>query len=379
MSPILISDGGEVRSLDGAVALPLNVDANVRFVEAEATVEPGSTVLLYTDGLIERRGQTLSDSVHELERALARAPTGAEALCAFIAERVGGDDGPPDDVALLAFRVLPLRGAPLELRFPARPEALSEVRHSLERWLDQNGATADEVMSILLASGEACANAIEHAYGPADGEVRIAAVVDSGTVELSVRDSGRWRPPRGQDRGRGVDMMHALMDDVTVAHEEAGTTVQLALRLSGGADPTRIRPTASTTNRATTPTSDVIDDLIQGDASVRFARDGEMVTATVEGEIDLANARTIFERVVAAVDNRVVGMALDLSATRYLDSSGLQALLDLRRRIHARGQRLRVVAPENSPPRRVIEAVGAQALLDLCADLDEALAALRGG
>ena len=378
MPPIVISERGAVRSLDGAVALPLNVDASVPFVEAEAVVEPGSTVLLYTDGLIERRGQTLSDSVRELERALEAAPRGAEALCGFIEERARIDDGPPDDVALLAFHVLPLRGKPLQLRFPARPEAIADVRHSLARWLDQNGATADEAASIVLACGEACANAVEHAYGAADAEVEVAAAVSNGLVTLSVRDSGRWRPPRGDHRGRGLSLMHALMDDVTVDHADAGTTVRLALRLGDSSGAPAARPSV-TTRTTSIPARDAIDDLIQGDASVRLAREGGLLTATVEGEIDLANARALFGRVVASLDNRALGLIVDLSGTRYLDSSGLQALLDLRQRAQIRGQQLRVVAPANSPPRRVIEAVGAQGALHLCGELAEARAAFRSG
>ncbi|HKP89512.1 MAG TPA: SpoIIE family protein phosphatase, partial [Thermoleophilaceae bacterium] len=372
MAPIVISERGEVRSLDGATALPLNVDASVRFVEADAVVDPGSTVLLYTDGLIERRGETLSDSVRELERALEAAPQGAEALCGFIAERARADDGPPDDVALLAFRVQQLRGAALQLRFPAQPEALADVRHSLERWLDQNGATREESAAVVLASGEACANAVEHAYGAADADVEVAATAAGGTVRVSVRDSGRWRPPRGGDRGRGVDMMRALMDDATVAHGDDGTTVELALRLlnPSGAPPAHPSVTTTTTTRA----RDTIDELIQGDAAVRMARESEVLTATVEGEIDLANSRALLDRVVAALDNRVTGLIVDLSETRFLDSSGLQALLDMRRRTRVRGQHMRVVVPANSPVRRVIEAVGAQQALNLCGELSEARA-----
>jgi stage II sporulation protein AA (anti-sigma F factor antagonist) len=86
----------------------------------------------------------------------------------------------------------------------------------------------------------------------------------------------------------------------------------------------------------------------------------------------MANAKTVFGQVAATLDNRALGLILDLSATRYLDSSGLQALLDLVQRIRVRGQEVRVVAPVDSPARRLIEAVGAQDSVSLHAALAEA-------
>jgi anti-anti-sigma factor len=377
LPPMLVSDRGEVRALDSGPSLPLNIDASVRFTEAEEELEPGSTVLLYTDGLIERRGETLSDALRKLELAIAGAPEGAAALCTHVAEHALGDGERPDDVALLAFRILPLQGAPLHLRLPARPDALAEVRRSLRRWLDQNGATCDELLSVVLASGEACANSIEHAYGAADAELDVVAVMADGTMTVSVHDSGRWRPPRGQHRGRGLALMRELMDDVTVTHGEDGTTVQLSFRLANPADAQHAAPPVARVSRAPRMPRKAIVDRIQGDAEVHLSREQEIVIATVTGEIDMANAKALFTRIVAQLDNRALGLILDLSATRYLDSSGLQALFDLRERTQARGQGLRVVAPANSPPRRLIELVGAQTALALCIELEDARAALR--
>jgi anti-anti-sigma factor len=377
LPPILISSRGDVRSLQGAVSMPLNVDATVRFKETEEKLEPGSTVLLYTDGLIERRGETLSDGLQDLEFAVAGAPRGADALCAYIAEHALGE-GLPDDVALLAFHVLPLRGERLQLRVPARPEALADVRRSLGRWLDEQGAGAEEAFSLVLATGEACANSIEHAYGPVDADLEVAAVLEDGSVKISVRDFGRWRPPRGENRGRGLLLMRELMDDVAVSREDEGTTVQLSRRLANSADAQPARPALARPHRARgQDMSSARHDRIQGNAAVRLSREDEIVIAALVGEIDMANAEAVFGQVATALDNRAVGLILDLSPTRYLDSSGLQALLDLLQRTRVRGQEVRVVAPVNSAPRRLIEVVGAQDSVPLHAALPEARAALR--
>jgi anti-sigma B factor antagonist len=98
-----------------------------------------------------------------------------------------------------------------------------------------------------------------------------------------------------------------------------------------------------------------------------------VLIAALDGEIDMANAQDVFGRITAGLDNRARGLVLDLSTTRYLDSSGLQALLELGRRTRFRGQELRVVAPLDSAPRGVLEMVGVQDSIALHATVPEAL------
>jgi Histidine kinase-like ATPase domain len=59
---------------------------------------------------------------------------------------------------------------------------------------------------LLVAVGEACTNAVEHAYGPDGGTVTVHMELQLPDVLATVRDTGRWRPPRGENRenrGRG--------------------------------------------------------------------------------------------------------------------------------------------------------------------------------
>src|SRR5207248_607061 len=91
---------------------------------------------------------------------------------------------------------LPLSGEPLHLRVRAHPETLSDVRRSLRQWLERAGATDEETHSIILASGEACANSIEHAYGPGEAELEVEARLAAGVATVSVRDFGQWRTQR---------------------------------------------------------------------------------------------------------------------------------------------------------------------------------------
>jgi anti-sigma regulatory factor (Ser/Thr protein kinase) len=136
----------------------------------------------------------------------------------------------PDDVALIAARVVPL-GDRLESRWPADAEALAGARHLLRRWLRERGAGDDETYDITVACQEACANAVEHAYGPGAQSFEVEAALSGSTIEVTVRDHGRWRRPRGTHRGRGRPMMEALMDSVEIDHTDEGTVVVLRREL----------------------------------------------------------------------------------------------------------------------------------------------------
>jgi anti-sigma regulatory factor (Ser/Thr protein kinase) len=135
-------------------------------------------------------------------------------------------DGPADDVAVIAARLPPL-AQDLRTAWPAQPEALVSIRRLLRRWLRARGASEDETNDILVASQEACANAVEHAYGPGHAHFDVLAEDRAGTIRITVRDSGNWRAPRGTHRGRGLMLMQSLMETVDVDQGAGGTVVVL--------------------------------------------------------------------------------------------------------------------------------------------------------
>jgi anti-sigma regulatory factor (Ser/Thr protein kinase) len=92
------------------------------------------------------------------------------------------------------------------------------------------------VETIVLAIGEAATNVVEHAYGPDGGEVRVRAHQNGSTVEITVEDDGRWRSPRGENRGRGTMIMQACCDELHVDRAAGGTTVRMAKQLGGARD-----------------------------------------------------------------------------------------------------------------------------------------------
>lgn len=216
--------------------LPLGVQASARYVEHPVVVPADSTVLLYTDGLMERRDSTLEAGFDRLTRAMAAAPTGPGEACTHVLDALLGEEQPGDDIALLAMRRTNVTAECLELCLPAEATALPQLRRVLRNWLGQMGANEEEVYDLVLAVSEAAANVSEHAYGPVEAQYQFTATVDEGDVQLVVKDFGQWRPPRGSNRGRGLLLMNALAHDVAIRHTDKGTEVRLGRRLVG---PTR--------------------------------------------------------------------------------------------------------------------------------------------
>jgi anti-sigma regulatory factor (Ser/Thr protein kinase) len=132
-----------------------------------------------------------------------------------------------DDVALLAVRQLPVSADGFHMRVLAEPPMVSRVRRSLFRWLSSNGVPREIADEIVLASSEAVTNSIRHAYGPGDGWVEVDASFAGGHVEVDVRDDGRWRPPRGEEGGRGLEVIRACMSEVSIEPGSAGTRVRM--------------------------------------------------------------------------------------------------------------------------------------------------------
>ena len=233
--PLLIRGAnGEARFVGRDASPPLGALPFVRFEASRVDVESGCALLLFTDGLVEVRGTSIELRLEELRRTVEAGPSDPEALCDAVLAQMLGHEEPQDDVALLVLNVSPLPAQGFTLDLPAEPEALSSVRQALERWLSEAGTSRRDAHAIKVACGEACANAIEHAYRPGDAAFRIEASRRDSEVVITVRDFGGWREPRGTDRGRGLPLMEALMDSIQIDPSSKGTTVQLRRRL--GAD-----------------------------------------------------------------------------------------------------------------------------------------------
>jgi len=200
--------------------------------ETRIELTPGMTLAFYTDGLIERRGERLVTRQKELHAAAAAAPAEPELLCEALIAHMIGNEAPADDVAILTVQRAATADERLNLRVAARPEELAAIRRLLRGWLTDAGADRRAIEAVLLASGEACTNAIEHAYGPGEQTFELEGARDGDDIVLEIRDSGQWRAPRGQNRGRGLGLMETFMDEVEVTPSESGTAVRMRRKIT---------------------------------------------------------------------------------------------------------------------------------------------------
>jgi PAS domain S-box-containing protein len=230
---ILAYPDGTTQLLEDGRSFPLAVSTGARRPEARHTMPPRATLMLYTDGLVERRRRSLSDGIDRASTAVQDGrTTPVDELARGVMEVLAPEGGYDDDVALLLYR----HPAPLEVTFPAESSQLAPVRRALRGWLDSCGLPAQTVQNVLVAAGEACANAIEHGHRDATGDrIRLHAAATVDELTLTIADTGRWKVPQPEansHRGRGVTLMRALMQHVTITPGESGTTVDMHTRIA---------------------------------------------------------------------------------------------------------------------------------------------------
>jgi anti-sigma regulatory factor (Ser/Thr protein kinase)/putative methionine-R-sulfoxide reductase with GAF domain len=235
LPPLILERDGSSRFVELLGSVPLGSVRRPQYDEVQVKVPPGSLLVLFTDGLVERAGEPLDEGFARFQRALAEAPEDPQELCDRAIDVLLPDGPKSDDVAMLTIGVIPFAD-PLEVRLPADPDSMPLLRRVIGRWLTEVGASEEEIGEIALATSEACANAIEHAYSPVSAEFVVRATRSApGEVLVTVSDRGQWRAPRGINRGRGLLLMQGLMDSVEVDRQVHGTAVRLARRLEKAA------------------------------------------------------------------------------------------------------------------------------------------------
>ena len=231
--PLVLDPEGRPTFVEAPAGSPLGVARYAAYEESVTTLDPWSAVLLYTDGLVEGPELPLGQGLEGLRGSMEGGPREPEALCTAVLESLDVRVGSSDDLALLALQLTP-PGKTLALSFPARPSSLASMRRAVAQWLRLAEAGEDEIYEILVACGEACANTVAHAH-PAlsDSSFEVDGAREGPEVEIAVRDTGRWRSPGNEARGRGLSVMRELMDEVEIEPSEQGTTVTMRRRLRG--------------------------------------------------------------------------------------------------------------------------------------------------
>jgi signal transduction histidine kinase/DNA-binding response OmpR family regulator len=232
LPPILIGPEGEPVHLLGASGPPLGVGPLA--VDAEQIpFPPDTTLLLYTDGLVERRGTDIDRGMSRLVDALARvdgslASSPGELVAAML------PDGPDDDVAVLVATTAPAGNRRHFSSFPVAFEAsaVKAARDVMRGILEEWEVAADDTERVLLALSEMVTNAIVHGRPPIEVHVRMA----SSALIVQVFDAAtsiprRARPGVDDEHGRGLVIIERLAERWGIRPAPSGKAVWASLAI----------------------------------------------------------------------------------------------------------------------------------------------------
>lgn len=195
-------------------------------------LEVDDVVVLYTDGLVERRDADLYIGIARLAQEVrAHADDPIEQLPATLAE-VLLDGGADDDIALVLLKVRDPEDRSLQVRLDTEGEAPGQARRAVRRQLEGWAVPAEVVDELELITSELVTNAFVHARPPIDLRLRHTA----HEVVLEVQDRAvlrprRRRPDDDDEHGRGLNIVEVLATDWGTRSSESGKTVWCTRRL----------------------------------------------------------------------------------------------------------------------------------------------------
>ncbi|WP_347057149.1 SpoIIE family protein phosphatase [Blastococcus sp. HT6-30] len=356
-APLVVHADGRSSFLDVTPRPPLGSLPGAPAPVHEDVLRHGATLVLFSNGAVAGAEQPAEALEHlgQAARGVLAEPGALDVaavagLAGAIAEGARRPDGWLDDVAVLVAHRRATTQEALRLDLLAVPSALPGVRRRLNAWLTGLGMGEQDRVGVMVAVGEACANAAEHAYrGTEPGPMSVTAQVDvDGVLTVTVHDEGNWRPPDRDpgDRGRGLLIMRQLVDGVTL-EEDHGTTVTLSFRLRR------------------TPDESLDEHRFPDNADVVVDRDGERPVVRARGAVDTAAAEQLRIRMLEASHGGATPMELDLAGVGLFSSAAVRVVLAMARIARDESWRLVVHAPEGGVTRHVLEISGLDGLVEL--------------
>jgi anti-sigma regulatory factor (Ser/Thr protein kinase) len=214
LPPFVSARGSPTRRLEGGLSGPLGSRPSI-FRESTEILPDGARLVMYTDGLVERRGELLDDRIDEAVELLDDASMPPRDLVRMLVERLC-PDGSEDDVALLVAQ-LPLQPEPSSVGTFAVPvdegdvaAARAFIRENLASW----SVPASIVDDVVLLGSELVTNAIVHGHPPIEMRLRRSEI----EITLEVFDAAnfyprRVRPTPYEEHGRGLGIVDVLARD----------------------------------------------------------------------------------------------------------------------------------------------------------------------
>ena len=233
--PLWRGADGRVRQLTGGRSRPLGPMDTSRS-EATESIGDGGVLMLYTDGLIERRRELIDVGLERASSELERADTEDTSWCEAVIDGCREGAGEQrDDIAVLGVAVRPYV-ARLHHELGSAPNALGASRAAVRAWLHDLAVTRTDVDDVLIAVGEACSNAVMHAGSSAPSPATIDMEHLPGRqLHMLITDHGRWHPRSAGEPsagGRGIAIMRKMMEAVDITTSDQGTTVRMRRQLA---------------------------------------------------------------------------------------------------------------------------------------------------
>ncbi|BCJ55609.1 hypothetical protein Asp14428_70840 [Actinoplanes sp. NBRC 14428] len=226
--PPVLRRAGQGRASAQLVAVPPGAPLGLGGSWRTTTVrlEPGDTILMFSDGVVERRGRPLSAGLDDLVRAAAAAASGdPRNLCALATAAVAGRTD--DDVAVLAVERAVAQSRSATMQVPAEPTGPSRVRQWMTTRLREWAVPEPVIGAAILCTSELTTNALLHAGTPAQVHIDLSAE----RLLVSVADTGtrgsvtRARTETLSSRGRGLGLIEELSDTWGTDPTVRGSTV----------------------------------------------------------------------------------------------------------------------------------------------------------
>lgn len=221
--------------LTDARSVPLAVRRNETRPQATEVLPPGSTLMWFTDGLVERKHESIDDGLARVAEVLTDTDgLPVNAVADAVLDLLAPPGGYDDDVAMVVYRH---RLAPLRIETEATAVQLAPIRRALTSWLRSADVSELPAADIVLVISEACTNCVEHAYRGHDvGAIHLEMEAVDGKIHARITDFGSWKPPSAEpaNRGRGLPLMRAISESMDVENRPDGTTIDVVFRLPAG-------------------------------------------------------------------------------------------------------------------------------------------------